>query len=206
MEILHYLNQELLKRKELMQARSSNQVKILSDKLTAVQKKTAADASMAKAFREKALQMQAMLVKVKEENSALEKKMLEQKGREKSEEQAVENSVGVTRPGMVGQVQLEEATKKAERLQRALETEKAKVKQLSERVIAAEKESSSSGPLVQDLERKVEHSSKLAQNFKKEAETLKQKLVQSDAEKNKLRNEIRTLQAEMQTQLKRQAS
>ena len=86
-------------------------------------------------------------------------------------------------------LQIDELTKKLDRTVRALEAEKTKVKALSERVTVAEKEAQSSAPLLSDLEAKVEHTLKVAQQHKKETEQVKQKLVAAEAEKNKNKNE-----------------
>jgi hypothetical protein len=99
----------------------------------------------------------------------------------------------------------EEIEKKLERMQRSLEAEKAKVKGLLDRTLAAEKESQASAPIMSDLEAKVEHQLKTSIQYKKEIDNLKQKVVQAEAEKNKVKNELIKAQAQIQTLTKRLA-
>ena len=138
--------------------------------------------------------MYEMLKQVKEEKRELERQLDSR------------NEIGVENRPIFNPKQVEELTKKLERNQRALETEKSKVKALSERVIVAEKEAQSSGPLIEDLESKIEFTLKTVQQHKKETEQVKQKLVQSDAEKNRIKNDLVKAQAQIQTLMKRQAS
>jgi septal ring factor EnvC (AmiA/AmiB activator) len=70
----------------------------------------------------------------------------------------------------------------------------------------AEKEAQAAGPIIEDLESKVEHTLKTVQQHKKETEQVKQKLVQSDAEKNRIKNDLIKANAQIQTLMKRQAS
>jgi hypothetical protein len=156
------------------------------------------DNARADHFRVKAIEMFEMLKRSKEECKALEKTNHELR----KELSSTENT---TTTGM-SQKYLEELTKKMERTQRALEAEKLKVKTLSERAMVAEKEAQASGPLIDDLESKVEHTLKVVQQHKKETEQIKLKLVQSDAEKNKVKNELMKAQAQIQTLMKRQAA
>ena len=106
----------------------------------------------------------------------------------------------------VAQQQIEDLVKKIDVYQRALAEEKAKAISINERLNVAEKEAQAAGPIIEDLEARVEHTLKVAQQHKKETEQVKQKLVQSDAEKNKIKNELVKAQAQIQTLMKRQAS
>jgi hypothetical protein len=207
--------EELLKRKELVNARSQNQMRILNEKITELNRRSGGDANASaniKAFRDKALQMHAMLVKVKAEKEAIEKLLIEKNQAEAevapvpemSSELPAEVSMGRAAP-IQKSVQLDEMTKKTERLQRALEAEKVKVKQLSERITVAERESQAAVPMVKDLESKVDQALKLAQQNKKESDGLKQKVVQAEQEKNKVMNELSKAQAQIATLQKRQA-
>lgn len=187
----------LLHRKELVNQRNQTERKVLQHKLESERKKKKSDKN--DNFREKALEMFEMLKRVKEENSSLEKMMIELRSRdaEKPVDQPLDS---------LGQKQLDEMGKKLERTLRALDSEKLKVKSLSERAIVAEKDAQATGPLVQDLEAKVEHALKVAQQHKKDTDVVKQKLIQADAEKNKIKNELTKAQAQIQTLMKRQAA
>jgi hypothetical protein len=196
--------EDLLKRKESNNVRLQSQIKILNDKMSRGVKAAPADDAI-KAFRDKALQMHAMAKKLKEEKEALEKIVAEMLEKERASEQALIAASQKHAPQDNG-LQLDEMTKKADRLQRALEAEKVKVKQLSERVIVAEKESQAAGPQVKDLEAKIEQAVKLTQQAKKETEAVKQKVVQAEQEKNKVQNELVKAQATIATLQKRQAA
>ena len=147
----------------------------------------------------KALQMYTQLREVKKENEILETMLIELKKKEVAGD-------GKTSRTNDSAIQLDELTKKLERTTRALEAEKLKVKGLFERVMVAEKEAQTAGPMLDELERKAEVSSRTAQQHKKELENLKQKLIKSDAEKNKIQNDLVKTQAQVQTLMKRQAS
>jgi|GEM_PF-2545868 len=191
--------EKLLHKKELQVQKGQSEVRVLNDKLQK-QEQTRSQVELANqinAFREKAVQMYDQLKAIKEENRELEQKIVEIQHREK---------VMSNKETSAGGMQIEELTKKLERLQRALDGEKVKVKTLSERVIVAEKEAQSAGPLIEDLEKKVENTLKVAQQHKKETEQMKLKLVQADAEKNKIKNELVKAQAQIQTLMKRHAS
>jgi DNA repair exonuclease SbcCD ATPase subunit len=139
-----------------------------------------------------------MLKKVKEEKAELEKLI--------NDSRRKDNSEGFEGPFNQNLKALDESVKKSERLQRAFDAEKVKLKTLSERVMIAEKEAQAAGPIIEDLESKVEHTLKTVQQHKKETEQVKQKLVQSDAEKNRIKNDLIKANAQIQTLMKRQAS
>ncbi len=156
-------------------------------------------------FREKALKLYEMLTKSKQENAALEKIVFELRNR-KSDDTLSDQSQSVVNDRGGGQASLEDVNKKLERTLRALDSEKAKVASLSDRVMAAEKAAEKSGPQIKDLESKVETTLKASLQHKKDVEAVKQKLVQSEAEKNKIQNELIKAQAQISTLMKRQAS
>jgi hypothetical protein len=190
--------EDLLRKKEYLNQRMQNEVKSLHQKVADQLKNP--DTSRSNHFKEKALEMFEQLKRVKEENKSMERMLIEVKRKEREASEV--SSTG----GGMNQKYLDELTKKMERTQRALDGEKLKVKTLSERVIIAEKEAQSAGPLIDDLESKVEHTLKVAQQHKKETEVVKQKLIQADAEKNKIKNELVKLHAQVATLQKRQAS
>lgn len=195
--------EKLLKQKELINQMAHKKVQIMQSKIEEDRKKREAE-EKGNHFRVKALEMFEMLKKVKEEKTNLEKTIFELKNKkEKSIVADLEPSGGSS---ISSQKQIEELTKKVERTERAFNAEKAKIKSLSERVIIAEREAQSAAPMVKDLESKVEHTLKTAQQHKKETEAVKQKLVQSEAEKNKIKNELVKAQAQIQTLMKRQAA
>jgi hypothetical protein len=156
------------------------------------------DQATLRLFREKAIQMYEKLRAVSEQNEILKKEIL------------------IARERVGGGVEYEGSTtirsstedleKKLDRVQRALEAEKAKTSALLERALSAEKESQGSAHLITDLEAKVEHTLKSSMQYKKEIDSMKQKLVQADAEKNKVKNELLKAQAQIQTLMKRQAA
>lgn len=163
----------------------------------------------AQKFKEKALQMADALKKVKEDNESLERMVLELRQKLRLVETAgpaAAAKIAEGGPMTVAQQQMEDLHKKIDVMQRALEAEKAKNSSMNERLVAAEKEAQAAGPIIADLESRVEHTLKVAQQHKKETEQVKQKLVQSDAEKNKIKNELVKAQAEIKTLMKRQAS
>jgi hypothetical protein len=188
---------DLLRKKEYLNQRHQAEIKSLHENIAEAKKNP--DNSRSDHFRIKALEMYEALKKAKEETKVLERTHLEMKRKER------ETFDGPSTMGM-NQKHIDELNKKMERNQRALEAEKLKVKSLSERVIVAEKEAQSAGPLIDDLESKVEQTLKFVQQHKKETEVVKQKLVQSDAEKNKIKNDLMKAQAQIQTLMKRQAS
>ena len=189
--------ESLLHKKEYMNQRHQTELKVLNEKISEL--KNNPDTSRSEHFRVKALEMYEMLKNVKDECKSLERTVHEMKRKER------DASDGPSSTGM-SQKYIDELNKKVERNQRALEAEKLKVKTLSERVIVAEKEAQSAGPLIDDLESKMEHTLKSVQQHKKETEQVKQKLVQADAEKNKIKNDLMKAQAQIQTLLKRQAA
>ena len=188
--------ESLLRKKEYINQRHQKEIGDLTHKLKSVSE--AKDNARIDHFRVKAIEMYEMLKRSKEECKTLEKANYELR----RELGAVETT---TTTGM-SQKYLDDLTKKMERTQRALDAEKLKVKTLSERAMIAEKEAQASGPLIDDLESKVEHTLKVVQQHKKETEQVKLKLVQSDAEKNKVKNELMKAQAQIQTLMKRQAA
>jgi hypothetical protein len=158
------------------------------------------DAKMAQVFREKAKQMYDMAKALQLEKTALQKELFDLKRGQFSEMEEVEPGAG-----SAVNIQMDDLMKKVDRLTRALESEKQKVKMLSDRVTIAEKEAQSASPLIEDLEAKVETTLKNSQQYKKETEAVKQKLVQAEAEKNKIKNELIKAQAQIQTLNKRLA-
>ena len=165
----------------------------------------AGDTKQVQLFRDKAMQMFEMAKGLQEEKQKLEKTVFELK---RSNEAAVNGTISGGKtpnetPGLL--LQIEELTKKSDRLNRALEAEKQKIKVLSDRAVAAEKEAQSSTPLIADLENKIEVALKTGQQHKKETEAVKQKLVQSNAETNKIKNDLLKANAQIQTLMKRQA-
>jgi len=194
--------EKMLKQKEKQQQKTEMQVVALQEKVNNVIKiAQSGDTKQVQLFRDKAMQMFEMVKILKLEKQQLEKIIFDYK-------RGVSPG-GVAKPvdespGMA--IQMEELSKKAERFSRALEAEKQKVKMLSERAVAAEKEAQGASPLIDDLERKVETALKMTQQHKKETELVKQKLIQSEAEKNKITNDLLKAQAQIQTMMKRQAS
>ncbi|NDG85486.1 MAG: hypothetical protein EBX52_10700, partial [Proteobacteria bacterium] len=156
-----------------------------------------------KAFREKAVEMYQKLKAVQIENLELEAqlRMLRHENSVESPEVGGEEfGEGTTiRPST------EDLEKKVDRLQRTLEAEKAKVKGLLDRALIAEKEAQTSAPIISDLEAKVEFQLKTSVQYKKEIDNLKLKVVQAEAEKNKVKNELLKAQAQVQTLNKRLA-
>ena len=188
----------LLKKKEYVNQRQQKEMKELQQKLEDQKKNH--DTGRSDHFRLKAMEMFEMLKKLKEEKLALERSNTEYRRQEK-----IKGDEDEPGPSASNQKHVEEVTKRMERLQRTLEAEKLKVKTLSERVVVAEKEAQSAGPIISDLEARVEHTFKVSQQSKKETETVKQKLVQTEAEKNKIANDLVKVQAQVQTLMKRQA-
>jgi hypothetical protein len=188
--------ESLLRKKEYLNQRHQKEVLELTQKLSKLAE--AKDSAKVDHFRVKAIEMYEMLKRCKEDYKSLERVNYDLR----KELSSVETT---TTTGM-SQKYIDELTKKMERFQRALEAEKLKVKTLSDRATVAEKEAQASGPLIDDLESKVEHTLKVVQQHKKETEQVKQKLVQSEAEKNKVKNELMKAQAQIQTLMKRQAA
>jgi len=194
--------EKMLKQKEKQHQKTAMEVIALQERVNSVIKMAqAGDTKQVQLFRDKAMQMFEMVKILKLEKQQLEKTIFDLK---RGVLPGGQGKIGDESPGMM--LQIEELTKKAERFSRALEAEKQKVKMLSERAVSAEKEAQGASPLVDDLERKVEASIKMAQQHKKETEIVKQKLVQSDAEKNKIKNDLLKAQAQIQTLMKRQAA
>ena len=194
--------EKMLKQKEKQQQKTEMQVAALQEKINNVIKVAqSGDTKQVQLFRDKAMQMFELVKNLKSEKQQLEKIIFDFKrgifpgGGAKVIDET---------PGMA--IQMEELVKKVERFSRALEAEKQKVKILSERAVSAEKEAQGASPLIGDLERKVETTLKMAQQHKKETELVKQKLVQSDAEKNKITNDLLKAQAQIQTMMKRKVS
>ena len=63
-------------------------------------------------------------------------------------------------PGLL--LQIDELKKQVDRVNRALDAEKQKVKGLSDRVVVAEREVQSSTPIINDLETKIESAIKMS--------------------------------------------
>lgn len=198
----------LLQEKEKTIQKKASEIRYLNAKLL---EKTGSGefTEGAQRFKEKALQMADALRKVKEDNESLERMVLELRQKMRlieSSAPAAAARVAEGGPMTVAQQQVEDLHKKIDVFQRALEAEKQKVISMTDRLNTAEKEAQSAGPIIQDLENKVEHTLKTAQQHKKETEAVKQKLVQSEAEKNRIKNELVKAQAQIQTLMKRQAS
>ncbi|MBS1958062.1 MAG: hypothetical protein JST80_01190 [Bdellovibrionales bacterium] len=200
--------EQMLQEKEKSIQKKANEIRYLNAKLL---EKTGNSefTDGAQKIREKAMQMADALKKAKEDNELHEKTIFEL--RQKNRMLKISASVGNVAnnegsPTTVAQQQIDDLLKRVDRVTRALEAEKAKVNSLSERVATAEKEAQTASPIIEDLELKVENQVKVAQQHKKETEQVKQRLVQSDAEKNKIKNELVKAQAQIQTLMKRQAS
>jgi hypothetical protein len=192
----------LLEKKEISLYKKENEVKNLKKDLEAG-KRSKAEQDGPNPFREKALQMFEKLKEVREANAALEKTIFQLRNR--SPEAAAEPEAMINEAFTSGRAS-EDGDKKFERVNKLYEAEKMKTKTLLDRALAAEKEAQSSTPLINDLEAKIEHTLKTAAQYKKEIDNVKLKLVQSDAEKNKIKNELLKAQAEIKTLMKRQAS
>jgi hypothetical protein len=188
--------EDLLRRKEYINQR--HMAEIIEIQAQLIESKKNQDTGKGEHFRQKAVEMFEMLKKVKEEKAELEKLI--------NDSRRKDNSEGFEGPFNQNLKALDESVKKSERLQRAFDAEKVKLKTLSERVMIAEKEAQAAGPIIEDLESKVEHTLKTVQQHKKETEQVKQKLVQSDAEKNRIKNDLIKANAQIQTLMKRQAS
>jgi hypothetical protein len=168
-------------------------------------------------FRIKAIEMFERVKTLQEENRSMER-VIHQLRRANSEalEQAARSNIQDERKVSAEETEqeqdvsrsnlTEDLEKKIERLQRALESEKSKTKAFLERALAAEKEAQSSGPIISDLEAKVEHVLKTSLQYKKDIDAMKLKLVQSEQEKNKLKNELLNAQSQIKTLQKRQAA
>jgi hypothetical protein len=189
----------LLQKKEMELYRRETELKELKKNGSAPNGGTGA-AGGGNPFREKALQMYSKLKELSLANEALERKIFLLRNRRGDEEleSQVDQSFGL------GRAQ-EDADKRIERLQRALDSEKAKVKGLLDRALAAEKEAQSVAPVVSDLEARLEFVTKTSLQHKKDVEMMKQKLVQAEGEKNKVQNELIAAKAQNETLKKRAA-
>jgi hypothetical protein len=163
--------ESLLRKKEYLNQRHQKEVLELTQKLSKLSE--AKDSAKVDHFRVKAIEMYEMLKRCKEDYKSLERVNYDLR-------KELTSAETTTTTGM-SQKYIDELTKKMERIQRALDAEKLKVKTLSDRATVAEKEAQASGPLIDDLESKVEHTLKVVQQHKKETEQVKQKLVQSEA-------------------------
>lgn len=196
--------EEALDRKEAARLQLQSQMRVLNEKITKLQA-AANQGGNAKAFRDKAIEMHTMLKKVKDENSALLKQLkASQNKQDEMEAEKLEREAAGAAGGHT--LQVEELTKRQERTQRALDAEKVKVKQLSERVTQAEKEAAAASAVKTDLENKMEQANRLAAQHRKDLENQKQKLVQLEGEKGKLQAEINKLKVEVQALQKKQAA
>jgi hypothetical protein len=194
--------ESLLNRKERMILRLQNRQKVLTQEVADL-RKADLEFKQNNPFKEKAMQMFDALAKAKRENQVLEKTLadLRRKEAHSGAEETVSDSERTS-----AQRSIEELNKKLDRASRALEAEKSKSAQLSARAMSAEKELAKSGPMIQDLEAKVETVMKTSNQAKKEVETVKQRLVQAEAEKNRIQNELVKAQGQIATLMKRQAS
>lgn len=191
------------KKRELM---ISREVQLLRDRL-----KNAEDLGKDRSseHRKKADQLFEELQKAKADAKSLRKLLDEQKtigSVAESSETEGSLSVGTSENAVSNALQVEELTKKLERTVRALETEKEKVKVLSDRATKAEKEAQTTKPMLQGLEKKLEHAAKVAEQQKKDIDAVKQKVVKAEAEKNKIKNELMKAEAQIKTLTKRLAS
>jgi len=199
---------ELLNKKQREILRREAECKTLKFKLK--QKGSSGPAELMEAsggnaslFRDKAIEMFQKLKLVQAENDELSAQLQELRA-EKTEKHTPDSDANFGEATTI-RMSTEELEKKLERLQRSLEAEKAKVKGLLDRALVAEKESQASAPIISDLEAKVEHQLKTSIQYKKEIDNLKQKVVQAEAEKNKVKNELLKAQAQIQTLTKRLA-
>ncbi len=194
--------EKLLKQKEKQNQKMGMEIVSLQEKVSNVIKVSQnTDVKQVQLFRDKAMQMFEMVKALQVDKQALEKTIFEMK---RGGGSAGIGAKASSDPGLI--LQVEELSKKSERLTRALEAEKQKVKGLLDRAMLAEKEVQGSTSATGELERKAENALKLVQVSKKETEVVKQKLMQSEAEKNKIKNDLIKAQAQIQTLMKRQAS
>jgi hypothetical protein len=208
--------EELLSRKEKQLIKKDVDIANLMERHRKELERLATD-QQKNPFRTKAIEMFERVRALQEENKSLEK-MIHQLRRANTEvvEHAARTETGAEIvkisdvPGEETETPAlnltEDLEKKIERLQRALEAEKAKAKAFVERAMAAEKEAQSSGPIISDLEAKVEHVLKTSLQYKKDIDAMKLKLVQAEQEKNKLKNELLNAQSQIKTLQKRQAA
>jgi hypothetical protein len=208
--------EELLSRKEKQLIKKDVDIANLMERHRKELERLATD-QQKNPFRTKAIEMFERVRALQEENKSLEK-MIHQLRRANTEvvEHAARTETGAETvkisdvPGEETETPAlnltEDLEKKIERLQRALEAEKAKAKAFVERAMAAEKEAQSSGPIISDLEAKVEHVLKTSLQYKKDIDAMKLKLVQAEQEKNKLKNELLNAQSQIKTLQKRQAA
>jgi hypothetical protein len=160
------------------------------------EREEAEQARMRNPFREKAIEMYQKLRELQQRNEEL---LAQIRG----------GGVGLDfspADEATGKTGTEDLEKRLDRVQRMLEAEKSKIKGLLDRTLSAEKEAQASAPIISDLEARMEHTLKTSIQYKKEIDALKLKIVQSEAEKNKIKNELLKAQAQIQTLLKRQAA
>jgi len=135
---------------------------------------------------------------------------------EKDEDKAQEsekNPIGPASVASVEEVELNEKVKdgtlkdeRVFRVLRALETERERSKNLAERCIQSERDANQAHHKIQETKSRFDQAMRQLQTLKKDQEQTKVKIVQGEQEKNKLQNEIKKLQAQLQTIMKRQAS
>ncbi len=189
---------ELLNRKEMALYTKSNEMRAMQKSFgMGTSPASDADQETLRLFREKAIQMYEKLRAITEQNENLKKELLIARGR-MSGGTELESSTTI-------RSHTEDLEKKLDRVQKSFEAEKAKTSALLERALNAEKESQGSAHLITDLEAKMEYTLKTSMQYKKEIDSMKQKMVQADAEKNKIKNELLKAQAQIQTLMKRAA-
>ncbi len=181
---------ELLHRKEREIAQQEQEIRRFR-----TEREGAEQAQAKNPFREKAIEMYQKLRELQRRNEELQAQIRGAAG--------LDSGTGDDSGGRAGAEDLE---KRLDRVQRMLEAEKSKIKGLLDRTLSAEKEAQASAPIISDLESRMEHTLKTSIQYKKEIDALKLKIVQSDAEKNKIKNELLKAQAQIQTLLKRQAA
>ncbi len=187
---------DLLNRKEMALYAQANEMRTIQAGRMDAGK---GDQGALEQFREKAIQMFEKLKNVTLQNDALRKELHSLRENPSGGVREFESATSI-------RTNTEDLEKKLDRVQRSLEAEKAKASALLERALNAEKDSQGSAHLITDLETKVEHTLKTSMQYKKEIDSMKQKLVQADAEKNKVKNELLKAQAQIQTLMKRQAA
>jgi DNA repair exonuclease SbcCD ATPase subunit len=187
---------DLLNRKEMALYAQANEMRTIQAGRMDAGK---GDQGALEQFREKAIQMFEKLKNVTLQNDALRKELQSLRENPSGGVREFESATSI-------RTNTEDLEKKLDRVQRSLEAEKAKASALLERALNAEKDSQGSAHLITDLETKVEHTLKTSMQYKKEIDSMKQKLVQADAEKNKVKNELLKAQAQIQTLMKRQAA
>jgi hypothetical protein len=188
---------------ERMKIERSALIEVLQEKEVKILRRRAEDTG-ANPFREKAIEMYQKLRAVQMDNEELEA-TLRRLRNEKETESTTFILEGETDSNSGIRHSTEDLQKRVERLQRSLESEKAKVGGLLDRALAAEREAQASAPIISDLEGKVEYQLKTSLQYKKEIDNLKLKVVQAEAEKNKVKNELLKAQSQIQTLNKRLA-